>query len=71
MRKPLTVTVIDKTNGSDFWGDPTSKVFIIRDSGTFYRLLSFDYLLEAWDAALRYGQPLEINWATEIQPHDE
>ncbi len=52
--------IIDHTNGSD---DDTSKVFIIRDSGTVYGLLSYDYRLEAVDAAERHGQPLEIEWA--------
>ncbi len=61
MSEPLMV--IDKTNG-DIWGDDTGKVYLIRDSGTIYGLLSFDYRLEAFDAARRYGQPLEIHWAT-------
>ncbi len=56
-------TVIDNTNG-DFWRENVSRSYIIRDSGTYLGLLSFDDPLEAFDAARRYGKPLEINWAT-------
>jgi hypothetical protein len=53
--------LIDHTNGRD--DDDTCKVFIIRDSGTIYGLLSFDSRLEAIDAARRYDQPVEVEWA--------
>ncbi len=59
------VDVIDYTNPTD--KSDISHVFVIRDSGTYLGLLAFDYRLEAFDAAQRYKQPLEIHTLTAIQ----
>lgn len=56
----LDIQVIDHTDGKD---DDTCKAFIVRDSGTIYGLLSFESRLDGVDAARRYNQPLEVEWA--------
>lgn len=53
------VEVIDHTPGP-IWGNDIGKSYIIRRSGTYLGLLSFDCRLEAFEMAARYRQPLEI-----------